>query len=223
MKNLLLKHNDKDIKMSIYIAKSSCVTLDHNIILSQSELKKYNSFKTESGKKEFLLGRYSAKQAYMQSTHQCNFNDIEIKNGIFEQPFFVNNSEFDVSIAHTKGIGGAVVFDRAFPMGLDIETIDTTKIESMQLMTKDEEINQLDVTLEAALTIAWCLKESLSKAIKTGLTLPLELLEIENLITSNGFFECRFTNFTQYKGISKIKGNYVTALVYPKQLAVGGV
>ena len=223
MESLLLKYNNKDIKAVLCMTELKDFAVEMDAILSRFEMDKYRSFKTEIGKQEFLLGRYSAKKAYAQLNQQDNLRNIEVKNGIFEQPFFAHNSEFDVSISHTKGAGGAIVFDRTYPMGFDMELICNSKISALQAATKDEEIISLNISPEKGLTIAWCLKEALSKAIRTGFTLPLELLQIEDFVKTNdkNIFKCRFKNFAQYKGIAKIKGDYVVALAYPQQLTAG--
>ncbi len=221
MDALFLEHECKKIKTALCITETKDLLINPEEILSKTETEKYDSFKTEIGKQEFLLGRYSAKKAYVQLAEELEFKDIEIRNGIFEQPFFSNSTEFDLSIAHTKNIGAAIVFDRANPIGLDVETIDNSNVEALQEMTKDEEIENLNIRSEEALTIAWCLKEALTKAIKTGFTVPLELLKTEQLIFRDNVFECRFKNFMQYKGIAKTKGDYVIALAYPQQLKLG--
>ena len=220
MEDLLLKYKSLNIKAVLCITKLKHFAIKMDAILSKFEIDKYESLKTETGRQEFLLGRYSAKKAYAQLNQQDNLKNIEIKNGIFEQPFFAYNSDFDVSISHTKGAAGAIVFDKAYPMGFDMELICNSKISALQAATKDEEIMRLNVSHEKSLTMAWCLKEALSKAIRTGFTIPLELLQIEDFvkISDKDVFTCRFKNFAQYKGIAKINGDYVVALSYPQQL-----
>lgn len=69
------------------------------------------------------------------------------------------------------------------------------------------------------------MKEALSKAIRTGLTIPTDLLSLKDLIVSEknqNMFECYFENFSQYKGVAEIIGHCVTAIAYPKQLVLNG-
>lgn len=222
----VLNYSGKKIKFALCITKSETASLKAREILSNLELKQYDLLQTELGRLQYLLGRYSAKKAISQIVdNKIVMSEIDIRNGIFEQPFFVDNSGFEVSITHTKGIGGAIVFDKAYPMGLDIEGLNKSKVEFLQEIIRAKEIKRLSTPHEITLTIAWCLKEALSKAIRTGLTIPFELLEVEGLMRADveNVFQCRFKNFTQYKGIAKIRENYVVALAYPKQLTVGDI
>lgn len=220
---LSLKDGINRVKTALCVTGLNDLVFDSFQILTESELRKYDAFKAKTGKMEFLLGRYSAKIAYFELTHGNNFLDIEIANGIFEQPFFMGDSAFDLSIAHSKEFGGAIVFDKAYPIGLDIETVSESsdRLDVLSFATKYDEIEAVDVQKDVALTIAWCMKEALTKAIRTGLTIPLDLLCLDKL--TKGWdvldtFECEFKNFPQYKGIAKVICGYVMAIVYPKQL-----
>ena len=235
MEFVLSNCKNEKIRTSYRVSVLSDIFLDYKEILSEREIYKYTSFKTESGKSDFLLGRYSAKTAYMELKVSKKLCDIEIQNGIFGQPFFTNDSEFELSIAHSERIGGALVFDRSYPMGIDIETRSRSKNKTdvFQYITKPDEVESTkripacssddDQTLE--LIVAWCVKEALTKAIKTGLTIPTDLLRIEkftkcDMLNDEDLFQCEYKNFPQYKGIAKISNNYVIAIAYPQQLTV---
>lgn len=216
-----MKCSGVGIDMAMCIVDGGFINICDVEVLSKSELVKYESFKVKRGRQNFLLGRYAAKQAYVSMTCKNRFTDIEIRNGIFNQPFFPCDSKFDVSITHSALIAGAVVFDRAYPLGLDIEYIDESKLEVLKMTAENNEMLTVVVTNKLiALTLLWCLKEALSKAIKTGVTIPFKLLETANLIrdADRGFFLCEFKNFPQYRGLAKVKSNYVVALAYPRQL-----
>lgn len=212
-----------EIRAALCVTAANELVLGANEVLSESELQKYHSFKIETGKMEFLLGRYSAKTAYCEVAQEKDLQDIKIANGIFGQPFFEDDGEFDLSISHSKGGGGAIVFDKAYPMGLDIENVENsaTKMDVLRFVTKLEEIMKIGAGEEIALTVAWCMKEALAKAIRTGLTIPTDLLRLKGLGISKkhqDVFECYFENFSQYKGVARIVRNYVVAMVYPKLL-----
>lgn len=233
MKFTLLDCENKKIRASCHITVASSIHLDYRHILSEIEIHKYDSFKVESAKNSFLLGRYSAKTAYMELNPNKKLKDIDVQNGVFGQPFFTNDSEFELSIAHSDRIGAAIVFDKAYPLGIDIETRNASEDRSdiFSLVTKFDEIGNIEGVLSRSdqilrLIVAWCMKEALTKILKTGLTIPIDLLCLKDFIKSgniwrnNSLFQCKFENFPQYKGIAKITDSYVVAIAYPRQLTV---
>ena len=223
MGDLFFKYNGIAVRMSCCVTSLEDFHLQAHEVLSQYELGKYDSFKVESGKIEYLLGRYSAKQAYFNLVDKdIDYCKIDIRNGTFDQPYFVGDADFDVSISHSQNMGGAIVFDRAFPMGFDLEVIDYAKVKTIQLSVSDEELKQLDGD-ERNITAIWCMKEALSKAIRTGLTVPLDLLKINDIKRNGNFFQCCFKNFSQYKAIAEVAENYAMSIAYPQQLIIGEV
>ena len=219
MERLSLKYNDVAVRMACCVTSLEDFHLQAHEVLSQHELAKYDSFKVESGRIEYLLGRCSAKRAYLNLIgRNVDYSGIDIRNGIFEQPYFADDAKLDVSISHSQNIGGAIVFDRAFPMGFDLEVVDEAKVKTIQVSVSDDELEHMDGDYESNITAIWCMKEALSKAIRTGLTIPLNLLKISKLRQYGKFFECHFENFSQYKAIAEIFYGYVWALVYPHQL-----
>ena len=219
MERLFLKYNDVAVRLACCVTSLEDFHLQAHEVLSHHELEKYDSFKVESGRIEYLLGWYSAKRAYLNLIDKnVAYNEIDIRNGIFEQPYIVGEADFDVSISHSQNIGGAIVFDRAFPMGFDLEVIDEMKVKTIQVSVSDDELEHLNGDYESNITAIWCMKEALSKAIRTGLTIPLDLLKISDVKRDGKFLECHFENFSQYKAIAEIFYGYVWALVYPHQL-----
>lgn len=222
MDRLSLKYNDVVVRMACCVTSLEDFHLRAYEVLSQHELEKYGSFKFEFGKVEYLLGRYSAKRAYLKLTNKhVNYSEIDIRNGIFEQPYFADDANFDVSISHSRSVGGALVFDRAFPMGFDLEVIDRERLKTIRLSVSDEELEHLYGDYENNITAIWCMKEALSKSLKTGLTIPYEMLCLTELTKdSEDVFTCKFKDFTQYNGIAKIFDGIVIAISYPMQLQI---
>ena len=107
-------------------------------ILSDEELEKFNLFGSEKRKVHFLLGRFSTKQAlFFQKTKKVasesellDFKNINIENGILGQPI-LHDEIFDVSISHSGILGGAIVFNKKFPMGLDLQEKNETRRRSL--------------------------------------------------------------------------------------------
>lgn len=241
MEFFLYNDNKVRIKVSYHITTMNDIFINPMDILSNAEQNKYNSFKVDSGKLNFLLGRYSAKSAYIKLNPSNQLKNIEVLNGVFDQPFFTHDSEFDLSISHSNGIGAAIVFDKAYPMGIDIEARNTAmdKSDVFHLITKLEEITNKEEALSPIdkslrFIVAWCLKEALAKTLKTGFTIPTDLLCLEHCINISGntietsnkhfsMFQCKFKNFPQYKGIAKATDNYVIAITYPQQLTINSL
>lgn len=142
----ILFQDDKgnEVRAVLCITRANELAFGASEVLSESELQKYRSFKVDTGKLEFLLGRYSAKKAYCKLVQKKDLRDVEIVNGIFEQPFFKNNGEFDVSITHSKEVGGAIVFDKVYPIGLDMENLENSiaKMDVLRFVTKYDEIKK---------------------------------------------------------------------------------
>jgi len=79
-------------------------------ILSNRELDKYNSFKSEKRKIEYISGRFAAKEAYTKVYKKfltpLNFVDVEVLTDEFGAPYiesaYMPNDIVNVSISHSK-------------------------------------------------------------------------------------------------------------------------
>jgi phosphopantetheinyl transferase len=106
-------------------------------------------------------------------------------------------------------------------MGIDIEQITHKYLKVMhdQVTTKEKALLrgvQLDDIRGYALL--WSMKESLSKVIRTGMTIDLSLLEVSTL-SMKGIreFAGTFSRFGQYQAVSCYLGDYVVSITLPKQ------
>jgi 4'-phosphopantetheinyl transferase len=189
--------------------------------LHPNEMNYYLSLKQEERVKNYLAGRYAAKRAVSSFENNENLQRIIIEQGIFGQPIVVlsNSRNIQVSITHCDEFGAAIAFMEKSPMGIDIEGIDINQIstlESQITIMEEELIKTLAYPYEAALTLFWSAKESLSKILKTGLTSPYQIYEINQVYVRDGVIINFFENFPQYSTVSYIFGNYVCSLTYPK-------
>ena len=204
--------SDFDYQMCLCISeKIENRRIEAEKILSSKELDKFNSFGSEKRKNDFLLGRYSAKRALSFLKKHSFMREINIDNGVFNQPILFDN-EFDVTISHSGNFGGAIVFDKRFPTGLDLEKIDESSQKALASYINKEEINENSIQ---KLTIAWTLKEALSKALRCGLVISSNLLEIENFRENEGIFACEFRHFHQYTGKARLFKDLSSAIVTP--------
>lgn len=213
-KTTLFKFNDLHYIHSLCMSEcSNILNFDLEKILSNSEYLAYTSFKIDKSKLSFLLGRYSAKQAFLLSSNDdtTDLKDIQIENGIFGQPI-LHSKYLDISIAHSDNIGIGLVFDKKYPMGVDVELIDSSQKNEIKNMTKYTEINSMSIE---NLISAWTMKEALSKILRCGLTIPFELLEIRQEQIKETCFRCTYANFPQYQGIAQIIGQHIVAVAFP--------
>jgi len=191
-------------------------------ILDKNNLPYFSTLKFEKRKKEYLTGRYMAKSVAAEYLNEPNLGEIEIENGVFNQPYVkYNGSDIPgVSLSHSNEWSVAVSFPEGHPMGVDIEKLNQQQIHVIKNQLTENEIkyikqNNLD-ELEAYFLI-WTMKEALSKVLKCGLTTPFSVLEIDKpSFQANWTAQCYFKNFGQYKCHSWIIDKYALSIVFPK-------
>ncbi len=219
MKVFNLSFRKEVIENVVCIVEEVDLSFPPDYILSNLETEKYNKFKSDKGRIEYLLGRYASKIAYNKISGKCiPYESISIENGIFEQPI-LNSNFWDISISHAHHIGAGIIFDKKFPIGIDLERLNIKNIKLIQeKVYKEEIIDVIDQPEVVYLTVIWCLREAVSKAIKTGLTIPIDLLKLKKLSKVSNWFLCEFENFPQYYGAAQVIENYVFAIAHPMQL-----
>ena len=202
------------LKSKVVVCLASATKFNSETVLSTEELQKYHTFKSKNAANLFVLGRYCAKSAYLiASDRDISLNRINVINGVFGQPIFESISEFSTSISHSYYVGGAIVFERNCLMGIDICCFkDTANLFSI---CDEEGINAV---------LTWAMQEALSKAIHTGITVPIEILKPRNIQQiSSDLFQSEFINFSQYRSIAWVEDIYVVAVCYPKTLGLNSI
>ncbi|MFJ6208612.1 4'-phosphopantetheinyl transferase [Lysinibacillus sp. NPDC092081] len=222
---LILRSENEDYIASLCICYSSILEqyLETVEYLHPKELDYFLKLSFARRIKSFLAGRYTAKNAVSFLTNDKKLNQILIKNGIFNQPIVVypNNSNIQVSITHCDDLGAAIAFPESLPMGIDIERIDDNIKDVLESQITDSEkriIQLLPYPYETSLTLLWTIKESLSKILRTGLTTPLHIFEINKIEIQNENIYSDFIYFSQYRTTSFIFDRYVCSIVYPKSV-----
>ena len=209
-----------------YIASFSILKSNLNDLISEIELlhnnekKIFNSFIFDKRKHSYLLGRISAKKAIKQLVSEEIISSFHIDSGIFSFPVVksLKNHNINVSITHCDDIGISIAFPEEHPMGIDLERIDESRIESIRIYITQEEsdlLNENKISEKIGYTLIWTIKEALSKILKTGLTLNFETLQINTIKESNSIFVSTFKNLIQYKAISYHFGNYMCSILIP--------
>lgn len=238
--NFLLKDvcNTYTDYSSIKSAKSNCriffnysKVIDFDKMISMEKFlheDEYEYFKTLKYKRRinsFLLGRYSAKRAISALAGEENLKKILIKNGVFNQPVVIceTGSNIQVSLTHCDDFAVAVAFNDMLILGIDIEKTNqriNAGVEAELTQYEKELAYSVSYSYEIFLLMIWTMKEALSKVLKTGLTIPLNILEVKNIERQDGYFVSTYTNFFQYKAITFIVEDYVYSLTYPKSIEI---
>lgn len=217
-----------------YKSYFACAFLnDYNIIskkpgtiLHPEELIYFNSLKYENRKKSYLMGRIASKNALSCHINEDNITHIEIASGIFNQPIVKHSCSDtpEVSISHTYNMAIAITFPAGYSIGIDIEYITQDNIEGIKTQLTSREF---DIASSSPLgerityLMLWSMKEGLSKVLKCGLTVPLNLLEINKpAFTDNNSCSGYYSNFEQYKSVSHIIENYIISIVFPRVIDI---
>ncbi len=198
-------------------------------VLHQEEFLYFNSLKYEKRKFHYLLGRICAKHAIHQiipsNLSAIQLHSFAIGSGVFQFPIIKHlpYSGFQVSISHCDTTGIAMAYPEEHPMGVDIEKIDFKKMDTIiNILTKKEialtNLYFSDKTI--AFTLLWTVKESLSKILKTGLTIDFKFLEIDSLTYKNGIYIVTYKNLIQYKSLSIVLDSYIISVSCPKNTEI---
>lgn len=179
-------------------------------VLSSKEAGIYSKFTSYKRKHEFIAGRIASKKAFFKLTSRdknCfeKFPSVSVLNDESGAPF-IENSDLFVSISHSHGIAVASVSKQT--VGVDIEQIDPKRVSALKRMSeKYSSENVRD------LAVLWTLKESLGKALRTGITKDFSHYNTKNFHCKNGIYRCDFENFSPFSGIAITDKQYAIAIV----------
>ena len=183
--------------------------------LGTSELDRYHSFGSEKRRHQYVIGRIAAKNAIMKLIDVKDPTQIDISNAKDGHPITEN---IEISITHSNNYAAAIAYSTESTFGIDIERINEQRIKTLSYISLENEQIKQDST---QLTIAWCMKESLSKALLCGFSQPFETFRIKNLqqLANNDAttYYATFAHYPQYKCIAKIidpTKNIVVAVTY---------
>jgi phosphopantetheinyl transferase (holo-ACP synthase) len=194
-------------------------------ILQEEEYRYYDTLIFEARKKSYLYGRYSLKSLVCQCIGQTQFNKILIRNGIFHQPVIVNTElrNKQGSISHCNSCAASLLYDELLILGIDIEDVGRDFVKALNAnITEHEErlIRGFHADRNLISGIMWTAKEALSKCIKTGFSLSLNILQIEEIKLQGRYYVTTYKNFVQYKTLTMITGNYYISITLPKLIDI---
>ena len=146
--------------------------------LETSELDRYHSFGSEKRRHQYVIGRIAAKNAIMKLIDVRDPTQIDISNAKDGHPITENA---EISITHSNNYAAAIAYSTESTFGIDMESINEQRIKTLSYISlENEQIKQNPTQL----TIAWCMKESLSKALLCGFSQPFETFRIKSLHNS---------------------------------------
>jgi 4'-phosphopantetheinyl transferase len=194
-------------------------------LLHPGEERLWREFRYPLRQLNFLLGRAAAKMALARCFPAVPSGAIEIAPGVFGQPLVrASRLEAEVSIAHSRGAAVAVACLVGHPIGVDLEWVDASREETVRACVTPREQALWDGTSLAPLQAAflsWSAREALAKALRCGLTVPFELLELAEITVAEGRVSARFPNFPQYAVRSWLAGGYALSIVAPRRSEIG--
>lgn len=220
---IILKRENRDFNAGFCVLNQKLPDLIKNLpLLHPNERDYFDKLTFDKRKADYLLGRIASKKAIGElAEEEENMESISIGFGVFQFPVVRSavNRNIQVSISHCDNIGIALAFPEEHPLGVDIEKMDEHNVNVMRSQVCANEfdlISSSDLCLSTGYTIIWTIKESLSKILRTGLTMDNKLSEIESLTKVDAVYVSTFRHFPQYKAISYYIGNYICSIVLPK-------
>lgn len=216
-----LKRENSNQTAAFSLVQAPLSALENRLqFLHPTEITISKNHRFDARKKTYLLGRFASRAALSLLMPTEKLSSVSIGSGVFTFPIIEGASGgLAVSITHCEDIGMAVVHPQGHPLAIDLEKVDPKQVEVVEpyFTTKEQNlILQTGLSKEVGYLLAWTIKESLSKVLRTGLTLDLKLLELQSIHRKGNHYESLFTNFGQYKTISYQIGTYVCSLVLPK-------
>ncbi len=232
MKEIKLYSIDFERPALTYNAVMSLMETEEEIInryaryLSSAEHELYKSF-LHKRQYEFLAGRILAKITASRQFKIEDWRSIETLKGVFGNPLIhiPGYAHKGISISHKQNKFGIIIYDEAHPVGFDMEIIDNSKVTLLKSQSnKDEMMDREKMGCDESLfyTVLWSAKEALSKILRCGLTVPIELLSTQKnkYDVSHQVFEGEFCNFFQYRFVARIIEESIVTLVFPKRSVI---
>ena len=214
IKNILLPFflPEKGIVCSLSIVNSEKSDLSW---LSDQELERYHEISSEKRKLHYALGRIAAKHAIISVDPNYIPQQINIMNSDKGNPI-VERCDYRVSLSHSKNYALGLAFNK-FAFGIDIEHIDKNRLSALKYITNEDEPIALN---ERDLTIAWCMKESLSKALLCGFNMPFEPFSIKQINLYDDIYVADYKHHPEYKSIAMLLEDFAIAITYDARLTI---
>lgn len=218
--------------------------------LGTEEAAYYASLPYPVRQKSYLLGRYSAKLALARALGLAHpsgtpphsiLRPLEIRFGIFGQPIPSTPypTSWEISITHHTPWAVALAAPAGHPIAIDLEAITPERFQTLLSQLTPEETpfvhaaGTSDIAIGTRVTLLWTAKEALSKILRCGLMIPLDLLATEHvkpmpsteptsIKPSQPWQQCQqwhgvYKNFPQYQFLSWQTSSAILSIALPKR------
>jgi 4'-phosphopantetheinyl transferase EntD len=190
---------------------------DYMELLSTEELERMRCIGSEKVKRQYCFGRILTKKALASLVGEFTFSDISVLNEKSGCPIIIPlGLGYATSITHSNEIIASFVFRNHFSFGIDVENLREGALEALASIAMAQDPVPRDLK---NLTIAWTLKESLSKALKSGFRLPFSEFELSSFSQNGDIFNCSYRKYPNFLGIALFDGKNSFALTYPSGVA----
>ncbi len=190
--------------------------------LRGSELEYYGRLVHRRRQESFLVGRWVAKHVVSFWDGDGDVGSVEISRGVFDQPLVrgAHTEGCRISLSHDNLWAAALVFPEAHPMGLDVETVDPARVETIIGQLTGLERDWMGSAPDPAVcaTALWTAREALSKVIGCGLTVPAAVLALKDFVAEgSGTWTGTFAQFSQYQARTVVAGRTLVSIVLPRR------
>jgi phosphopantetheinyl transferase len=183
-------------------------------LLSHDELERIGTITSEKIRRQYCLSRLLTKKALGCFIGEFSFSKIGILNEKSGCPFiYPFNHGYATSITHSSSIVASLVFRNNFSFGIDVESLREEALKALKSIVAPQEPIPDDLE---HLTVAWTLKESLSKALKSGFRLPFEEFALSNFSRDGDIFRCLYEKHPEFEGMALFDGKNSLAFSCPR-------
>ncbi|MBN2737374.1 MAG: 4'-phosphopantetheinyl transferase superfamily protein [Spirochaetales bacterium] len=137
--------------------------------LSNRENELFSSYRNQKRKMEWLAGRIALK-ALLKEKFSTNNEAVEILKNPLGAPYINNNDKIWISISHSHNM--AIVAAALYPIGIDVEYLESQPRLSHQLFFNSEETAFFDTLKDDqkkfSIIKSWTFKEAVSKVLGLG-------------------------------------------------------
>ena len=223
----LLRKNGDSYQATLFLSKIHSENIfsesrDQNSVFfewSEYEEAFMHSIGSPSRQRSFAMGRYLARQALLHYLGRTVEN-LCIRKGVFGHPYLEGEGlqGLSLSISHSPSWAGALIFNQAHPMALDIEAVNRHMKIPDKLFSEEELFlfKPFPELQPHAKVILWSMRESLGKGLKIGLTLPKNFLALSEVKLESGRIEGYFAHFYPYKSLVWIQDDHVISILLPR-------
>lgn len=197
----------------VFYFDTPSIRLNPRCILGKDENNKFEKIISKKRKRNFLTGRIVAKQAllYYLNTKRP-INSFTLLNGESLFPFFKEVSA-SISLSHSGKVSVATVISGHHHIGLDIEKKDHFSLDENIIPPPKTLYGYLST--KDSLKYTWVAMESLSKVLRIGFTVPLEVFALSKIhFQHQSYGLCEYVNFPNFKCLVIELGSYIFGICY---------